>query len=188
MLVLLLLSISVTTAAEGQNFWRYLVRWTDEDVHLAPEQILHTDRDDIHVPEEGKDYADIREALADCGLARPVVPRWIPAGFEQIELAAITDFPGELLYQAAYRRGEETMVFFCGHPPAREDGLQDSTGTFQKDEGDPEPYEAGGVTHMLFTNAGRASAVWANGPAECALSGDITMDELKRMIDSIYEI
>ena len=41
---------------------------------------------------------------------------------------------------------------------------------------------------MLFTNAGRASAVWVNGPAECAISGDITMDELRQVIDSIYEL
>ena len=41
---------------------------------------------------------------------------------------------------------------------------------------------------MLFPNAGRASAVWVNGPAECAISGDITMDELRQVIDSIYEL
>lgn len=186
-LVLLLLSVSVTAAAEGQDFWRHLARWTDDDVRLAPEQILHTDQDDIHIPEEEKEYADMWEALADCGLARPVVPQWLPEGFEQIELAAITGFPDELLYQAAYRRNEEALVFFVAVHLPREEGLQDSTGTFQKDEGDPEPYEAGGVTHMLFTNAGRASAVWVNGPAECAISGDITMDELRQVIDSIYE-
>ncbi len=176
-LVLLLLSVSVT-AAEGQDFWR----------HLAPEQILHTDQDDAHVPEEEKEYADMWEALADCGLARPVVPQWLPEGFEQIELAEITGFPDELLYQAAYRRNEEALVFFVAVHLPREEGLQNSTGTFQKDEGDPEPYETGGVTHMLFTNAGRASAVWVNGPAECAISGDITMDELRQVIDSIYEL
>ena len=186
-LAFLLLSASVAAAAGGPDLWRHLARWTDEDVRMAPEQILHTERDGIRVPEEGKDYADIREALEDCGLARPVAPRWLPEGFEQIELAAITDFPNELLYQAAYRRGEGTLIFFVAVHLPREDGRQDSMGTFQKDEGDPVPYEAGGVTHMLFTNAGRASAVWVNGPAECALSGDITMDELKQIIDSIYE-
>ena len=55
------------------------------------------------------------------------------------------------------------------------------------DEGDPIPYEAGGITHLLTTNAGRPVALWANGPAECCISGDITMEELKQMIDSIYE-
>lgn len=132
-LAFLLLSASVAAAAGGPDLWRHLARWTDEDVRMAPEQILHTERDGIRVPEEG------------------------------------------------------TLIFFVAVHLPREDGRQDSMGTFQKDEGDPVPYEAGGVTHMLFTNAGRASAVWVNGPAECALSGDITMDELKQIIDSIYE-
>ena len=63
----------------------------------------------------------------------------------------------------------------------------DNFGDWQKDEGDPVPYEAGGVTHLLATNVGRPVGLWASGPAECAISGDITMEELKEMIDSIYE-
>ena len=40
---------------------------------------------------------------------------------------------------------------------------------------------------MLAVTAGRPVAVWACGPAECGISGDITMEELERMIDSIYQ-
>lgn len=46
---------------------------------------------------------------------------------------------------------------------------------------------AGGITHLLATNMGRSVALWANGPAECAITGDITIDELKQVIESIYE-
>ena len=64
---------------------------------------------------------------------------------------------------------------------------ESSSGNIYKDEGDPIPYEAGGITHLLTTNAGRAVVLWANGPAECFINGAVTMDELKQMIDSIYE-
>ena len=69
----------------------------------------------------------------------------------------------------------------------RDDGGHGGYGDFQKDEGDPIPYEAGGVTHLLSTNAGRPIALWVNGPVEGSIIGDITMDELKQIIDSIYE-
>ena len=83
-------------------------------------------------------------------------------------------------------RFEDVLTQFIRIHLPREDGGTDSYAHFQKDEGDPIPYEAGGVIHLLSTNAGRAVAVWANGPAECAISGDITIEELQQIIDSIY--
>lgn len=47
--------------------------------------------------------------------------------------------------------------------------------------------ELGVSVEACKKRARRASTVWVSGPAECALSGGITMDELKRIIDSIYE-
>ena len=86
-----------------------------------------------------------------------------------------------------YHREEDPLVIQVNIYLENEDRVYDSFGNFQKDEGDPIPYEAGGITHLLATNAGYPVALWANGPVECAISGDITMDELKQMIDSIYE-
>ena len=91
-----------------------------------------------------------------------------------------------LIFHAAYQRDEDVLTQFIRIHLPREDGGTDSYAHFQKDEGDPIPYEAGGVIHLLSTNAGRAVAVWANGPAECAISGDITIEELQQIIDSIY--
>ena len=81
---------------------------------------------------------------------------------------------------------EDVIIVFVSIHLPKEDGSFGGYGHFQKDEGDPIPYESGGITHLLSTNAGRSVALWANGPAECAVSGDITMEELQKIIDSIY--
>lgn len=96
-------------------------------------------------------------------------------------------FPDEIIFAVCYTRGEDSLVAQIDVYLQHEGSIQDHFVNFQKDEGDPIPYEAGGVTHLLATNVGRPVALWASGPAECAICGDITMDELKRMIDSIYE-
>ena len=142
--------------------------------------------DDIRLPEEPKEYATLQEALSDCGLARSVAPRQIPDGFQLVELVVDTLSTNSLIFHAAYQRNEDVLTQFIRIHLPREDGGTDSYAHFQKDEGDPIPYEAGGVIHLLSTNAGRAVAVWANGPAECAISGDITIEELQQIIDSIY--
>lgn len=187
-LAALLMMATIATAAAGYDIWRMLARWTAEVITLAPGQIQYAGQDDIHIPEGPEEYANIQEALTACGFDRPVVPKWLPEGFTQDEL--IVDYctvDGFIAFHAAYKREGRYLFLAVTIYIESEYRSGDNFGDWQKDEGDPIPYEAGGVTHLLVTNVGRAVGLWANGPAECAINGDITLDELKEMIDSIYE-
>ena len=188
-LAALMVLATVAAAAAGYDLWGMLAQWTAEEMTLAPGQIDYLDPDDLHIPEEPGEYADLQEALAAYGLDLPVVPRRLPEGFalDQLIVDDATSL-SQIVFHAAYSRGEgKYLVLQVDVYLEREYREQDTFWNFQKDEGDPVPYEAGGVTHLLATNAGWPVALWANGPAECAISGDVTMDELKAMIDSIYE-
>ena len=187
-LVALLLLLTVATAAAGYDIWRMLAEWTAEIITLAPGQIEYIDPDNLHIPEEPGEYTDLQEALTAYGLNRSVVPKWLPEGFVQIHLDIEAAAKGSLIiFYALYQWEKNPLVIQVNIYLEDEERVYDSFGNFQKDEGDPIPYEAGGITHLLTTNAGRPVALWANGPAECCISGDITMEELKQMIDSIYE-
>lgn len=181
-----LLSVSATAAAGSRGLEGLLALWTDERMWLTPSQIVPVDRDELSIPEEPEDYASLQEALEDYGLSLQVVPRWLPEGFELDRLIVDDQTGVQMIFHAGYAR-EDNYLVVSVIIHLEEDMDVGSLTNFQKDEGDPAPYEAGGVTHMLATNAGRPAAVWANGPAECAISGDITMEELERMIDSIYQ-
>lgn len=187
-LVALLLLLTVATAAAGYDIWRMLAEWTAEQITLAPGQIEYIDPDDLHIPEEPGEYTDLQEALTAYGLNRSVVPKWLPEGFVQIHLDIEAAAKGSLIiFYALYQWEKNPLVIQVNIYLEDEERVYDSFGNFQKDEGDPIPYEAGGITHLLTTNAGRPVALWANGPAECFIGGNITMEELKQMIDSIYE-
>jgi len=187
-LAALLVLASVAAAAAGCTLWEFLVQWTDEQFTLAPGQIDYMDPDDLQIPEEPGEYDSLQSALTAYGIDRPLVPRRLPEGFvmEQLIIDDMTSL-GQIIFYAAYTRGEDVLVLQVDVYLEQEYREQDNFGDFQKDEGDPVPYEAGGVTHLLATNAGWPVALWANGPAECAVSGDITMEELTAMLDSIYE-
>jgi len=188
-LAALLVLASVAAAAAGYDLRKLLAQWTSEQMTLAPGQIDYMDPEDLHVPEEPEEYASIQEALSAYGVDLPLVPQRLPEGFELDHL--IVDNAGDLdliIFYASYSRGEEEyLALQVDVYLEQEYREQDNFGNFQKDEGDPVPYKAGGVTHLLATNAGWPVALWANGPAECVISGDITMEELKDMLDSIYE-
>ena len=188
LLAALLMLVTVATAAAGYDIWRMLAEWTAEKITLAPGQIEYIDPDDLHIPEEPGEYASLQEALTDYGLNCSVVPKWMPEGFVLEELIVDNGAnPTEIIFVAFYHRGEDTIVSQINIYLEYEGRTRDSFGNIYKDEGDPIPYEAGDITHLLTTNVGRSVALWANGPAECVISGDIRMDELKQMIDSIYE-
>lgn len=186
-LVVLLLSVSATAAATGHDLWRLLAQWTDEVISITPGQVTRVDPDEIRIPEEGTEYSSLQEALDDCGLTLPVAPKWIPEGFELMELIVDTHDPTSLAFVTCYHGDDTTLLISLNIFLTRDDGGHGGYGDFQKDEGDPNPYEAGGITHLLSTNAGRPIALWVNGPVEGSIIGDITMDELKQIIDSIYE-
>lgn len=182
-----LLCVSVAVTANDRDLGDLRALWTDERIWLTPGQIVPAGRDEIHMPEEPGEYASIQEALAACGLTGPIMPSQLPEGFEMEELIVDEFGADELIVDALYSRDEEHLVMQVDIYLDREDTNGDRHGNFQKDAGDPVPYEAGGIVHLLTTNAGRSSALWANGPAECSVSGDITMEELERMLDSIYQ-
>lgn len=187
-LAALLTLLTVATAAAGYDIWRMLAEWTAETMTLAPGQIDYMNPDDIHIPEGPEKYADLQEALTAYGINRPVVPKQLPEGFTLDEL--IVDRRSsdrQIVFFASYHRGENYLIIQVNIYIENEYRQAESFWDVQKDEGDPIPYEAGGVIHLLATNAGRPMALWADGPAECSISGDITMEELKQLIDSIYE-
>lgn len=186
-LAILLLSVSVAAAAGGHNLWKLLARWTDEEISIAPGQVIRIGPDEIRIPEEDTEYASLQEALDDCGFALPAAPKWVPEGFELAELIVDTSDPASLVFVTYYHRDDSALLISLHIFLVREDGGHGGYGDFQKDEGDPIPYQVGGITHLLSTNAGRPIALWVNGPMEGSVIGDITMDELKQIIDSIYE-
>ena len=187
-LAALLTLLTVATAAAGYDIWRMLAEWTAETITLSPGQIEYADPDDIHIPEEPGEYTDIQEALTAYGINRPLIPRYLPDGFvaEQLIVDKESD-PYLMIFHEFYHREADYIVIQVIIHLNNEDGNANTFDEFFKDEEDPIPYEAGGITHLLTTNGERPSALWSNGPAEGSIIGDITMEELKQMIDSIYE-
>ena len=147
LLAALLMLVTVVTAAAGYDIWRMLAEWTALKITLAPGQIEYADPDDIHIPEEPGEYADIQEALTAYGLNRPVVPQWMPEGFIQSYIIVNPMVnSGLIIFHVLYQREDDSLIIQVNIYLEDKDRVRDN---FQKDEGDPIPYEAGGITHLL---------------------------------------
>ena len=114
----------------------------------------------------------------------PVVPRWAPEGTKEVEQPRTsirsdkTRIVGEYLVED---REFTVRITIYNEIPEIYDTI------YQKNDGSAYPYEAGGITHYIVENVDNVSAMWTNNVVEGYIQGNISIAELKQMIDSIYE-
>lgn len=113
----------------------------------------------------------------------PAVPRWAPEGAEEVEQPRTsvrsdkTRIVGEYLIED--REFTIRIMIYDSLP-------EKYFGTYQKNDVTVEEYESGGIVHYITENIDNISAMWTNGYAEGYIQGDLSIGELKDMIDSIY--
>lgn len=125
-------------------------------------------------------YGSIEEALEEFQL-HAAAPQWLPERFNELEVIG-TVMPDHKSVDA----WEETdRKDFLGISYSKIE--EDAPPTFiEKDDNPPVLYESGGVRHYLLTDHDWRMAVWMQGDIECIINGNITEEEMKQIIDSIY--
>jgi len=123
----------------------------------------------------------LHTALKENGVTVLLAPTWIPDGFKLEE--AITEVMDPLtLFVFCFREGDrQLMIQISAHEDMNEN-LNEMTA-----KSDVKSYVYHGREHRVTENEGRITAVWVYGKYECAISGDVTVAEMERIIDSIYE-
>ena len=170
-LVIILLG-TVTAKAFGVDVWEAVITWTQETFHIGGTQPDGPDTDK-EIP-----FASLQEALQKAKINVPLVPTWVPDGYVLTDIR-IEETPMQDVYNAIYHNGNKTLkITVRNHLTANPEYIEQS-------EGFVETYEVNGITYHLFLNNLRTQAVWINGSYECYIFGDLTIDELKQMIDSI---
>ena len=162
---------SVTAKALGFDIWEAVVQWTKETFHFG---------DWSEKPNDGNNlpYASLQEALEKGNTPTWLVPTCIPHGYELIDLA-VEQTPSQRVYRAKYINGEMVLRITV------QDYLDKYPVYVEQSDGLVEEYVVSGVTYYLFSDINVVKAVWINGSYECDIMGNVTIEELKMMIDSI---
>ena len=170
-LAILLLG-TVTAKALGFNIWEAVVKWTQETFHFGEWGSSNADN---NLP-----YASLQEALEKSEITTLLAPTWIPNGFDLVDIR-VEQTPLQKKYAAKYICGEHVLRVTV------QDYLDGVPVYVEQSEGLVEEYEVSGVTYYFFANNKQVRATWLNGSYECDISGDVTIEELKKMIDSIQK-
>lgn len=131
-------------------------------------------------PYEGdtRSFGSLQEALELYGITEKLVPTWIPEGYELLDVKVMESSLQRLFY-AAYQQGDQLIKLSVS------DYLYSAPSYREKSGDEVQIYQSAGVDYYLFRNNDRLTAAWISGGFECSISGPVSVEEMKRMIDSI---
>lgn len=172
----ILLVGTVTAYAMGFNLWSVIAQWTDETFNFAPSKQI--EEPEIKYKPQ-LEYNSLSEALTANDIRVPLVPKWMPEGFEQTELKVHCQ---PFVSFCATYSCEDKIIYININQNYCND-----MNTYQKDGEPVTELVDSGITHYIMSNLELNKVIWINGSFECSISGDISKEELEKMIRSIYE-
>lgn len=175
LVVVLLVSVPLSVKAlNWEKIWKTVANWAQETFSFVRE-----DQPEINEPaSKGNTDTTLQETLTEMGVPSNVVPTWIPEGyvFEKVE---VDESPIQRNYIALYKNNDKliniSIFIYIDSDPQR----------MEVNNNIVEKYVKGNDEYYIISNNGRNSAMWTQDSYECYISGDVSVDEIKLMIDSI---
>lgn len=172
-----LLTFVVPQAANAESFFEMLARWTDSvfeffnpsEPNDQPEYVFETDHPGLQ---------QIYAAVVELGITDPVVPMWIPEGYELSNIK-VDKWPAEDTIFAEFRNDEYSIAFSII--------LHNNETPYQhaKDPQNVQECEIAGNKHYVFENDGEIIATWSAESIECVIATDC-QEDIHKILRSIY--
>lgn len=172
----LVLVFTLTTSANAFSFkdiWNAVARWAEEtfSFSIGVEVSKPT-------PSDSVDYESFQIVLDEAEINVPLAPTWIPDGYELTDII-ISESPIQKSYLAIYMRDEEMLKvsvksFLCTEPEQ-----------IEQSNSREEIYTSSGIDYYILANNQLTQAAWIIDTYECYIAGNVTVNEIKFMIDSI---
>jgi len=174
--VALLIFIPISTSALTlEEVWDIFARWAKETFSFVSGESTEVSEP---MPEDQREFNSLQEMLQENNRDASIVPTWIPDEFELETLEKVST-PMRELYTAQYVDGnQQLLIQITTH--LSEDIRNNEI------ENDPiEIYSHNGIDYYICKNLDQLFVTWMAGTYECFISGDVSIDEVKMMIDSI---
>ena len=176
-LVLFLAMAVIPQQAQAETFWQMLQRMSSSVLEffdpterlVDPEYTFKTEHPGLR---------QVYDAVVELGVTEPVVPMWLPDGFELTDFdikytpmlkgvwAIFADGTSEIMYKVDIYDGEPAHQYY-------------------KDDTHYESYEKDGITYNITRNNDRWGVVWTRENIECSIILDCEEEALRRVLDSI---
>ena len=174
-LALLICAVPAVGAFEWADLWKAVATWAKETFSfISPGETQPTEP----CPDNFDTYTSLQEALGENNRAADIVPTWIPERYSFNDIT-VDESPMRRTYIAFYLNGKDPLTITVQAYLDSDPEKTEITGELL------EVYEASGVSYYIISNHEQLRAAWVIDSYECYISGELTVEEMKQMIDSI---
>lgn len=174
--IALLILIPVSAKAmKLDELWNVVAKWAKETFSFVSGG--DTDVDEPSPNRKGE-LTPLQELLQKSERDPTVVPTWVPEGYI-LENTEKDMSPVQEMYIAFYLKGDKNIVIRV------QTYLTDDFQKLEIEEGYSEIYTVSGIDYYIFDNKDQVQVMWIIDTYECNISGDLSIDEAKEMINSI---
>lgn len=175
--IVLLVGLSATAvnAFGWEDIWNAVAKWAKETFSF----VSGSDTE-LTEPEESfaQEYTSLQDALAETDRDCDFVPAWVPDGYVLQEII-VDENPMQRVYAAQYENsGKYIRITVRSY-------LETDPEKVEIDDALLEIYEVSGTKFYIFKNDTEFRATWVKDSYECYISGELTVDTIKTMINSI---
>lgn len=179
--VLCVIMLMGTLTANAESFYDLLVRWTDSVMEFLVPSSRKPNETVYEFKTENAGLQEVYEAVLELGITDPVVPMWLPEGFELSECKIIkTSRKSSILayfIDGANHFVLQVDIFISG-----------ASRSYHKNDVSALTREINGITHTILQNEGRWTVVWTVENAECFVGIECQEEILYKILESIYEM
>lgn len=172
---------SMIAQAYGINIWGTIARVTSETFRMEKAEVPYAEVTTHPIAQgESAEYGSLLEAVEAFGITAPIAPTWIPERFGTPKVYAEYKASGVYIY-ADYETTTDILKIRFN------ESARATQRTVEKDSVADSSYFRNNTNHYIVVDQSLAKVTWNNGVFECRISGNITMEEARGIIDSIYE-
>ncbi|MBR4290661.1 MAG: DUF4367 domain-containing protein [Oscillospiraceae bacterium] len=172
--------MAVPRTAGAESVFDILSRWTSEVF-----EFFTPDRDKKDPPVEylfetdNNGLQQLYDKVVELGITEPVVPMWLPKGFELLNLK-VTPLRDDGYKVIAVFNGNEKRATIS-YRISRDLAMK-----FEKEETAVEEFDSGGITHFVLENDDNLSITWTIEGVEGTILTDTNKENIYDIIKSIY--
>ena len=171
---------AIPQSAEADGLLDRLVQLTDSILQFFdPDSAPQEKQTETVFQTEHPGLQQLHRKLTEYGITDPVVPMWLPEGYELTELKTMAiDNLTKICANFTYEDRSVLIWYMLS---------SEITATqYEVDDKQAEHYEVAGIYHTIVKNGEKLSATWARDRIECLMTVDLESEAIYDIIDSIY--
>lgn len=179
--VLCIILFAAPQSAEAESFIGMLTRWTDSIFEFFDPRDRNTNQLEYEFKTDHPGLQQVYDTVVEMGVTEPVVPMWLPEGFELIS----QEFEETRRKESAvftFKSNQEFLIIQI------DSFNSEAPHIYHKDGTCFDTREIMGIEHAILKNNDIWTAIWTTDDVECFLSANCQEDIFYLIITSIYEM